>query len=498
MSESGQHVIAASARLWRMQLQGVRTTGIYCRASCRARPNAENVQPMPNALAALAAGFRPCLVCRPDRLPDLGLAKTSPQVASALCLIADGFLDESSTDALAVRVGYSTRQLVRLFEQEIGATPDFVARVQRAHLARRLLDESELTITEVAFAAGFQSIRQMNRVMRELFAFSPSELRKKRRRGDRLEALDGGLRLRVPYDGHLDGTRMIRYLAGRAIPGVEEVVGDEVPVYRRTTNACGHAGVVEVRDLQDRAHLEVTLHLATFASTIEQVQRVRSLFGLARSDGDAESALLRDPHLGEHVRKTPGLRLPGCFDPFETCVRILVGQQVSVAGASTVCGRLVERLGERVDVPLDGSLHSLFPTANALAGADPAMLDMPRARARAILGFAAAVAAGELDLYRRDDLSETLARLQALPGIGPWSAHLMAARVFAHSDAFPSSDLGLRKSAAGLRRNGDLSARELERYAEPWRPWRTTAAAYLWMVIPEQPMQAKRAKRQST
>lgn len=462
-----------------MQIQGVVTTGIYCRADCRARPNAENVRPMPNVIAAMAAGFRPCLRCRPDRLPDMGLTETSPQVAHALRLVADGYLDDASCEDLAKRVGYSARQLTRLFEEEIGASPDFVARACRAHMARRLLDESDLKVTDIAFAAGFQSIRQMNRVMHDLFGFSPSELRRKRRRGDVLEALDGGLRLRVPYHGVFNAERMIVYLSSRGIPGVEEVAGD---VYRRTINTCGHPGVVEVRDAGDGRHLEVTLHLATFASVLEQVRRVRSLFGLTRDDHPAEAALGGDAHLGPWLRSCPGLRLPGAYDAFETSIRVLVGQQVSVAGASTVCGRLVERLGERIDAPLPGSLHSLFPTANAIAAADVAVLDMPKARARAIIGFAQAVATGELDLYARESLEDTRRRLQALPGIGPWSADLIAARAMDHTDAFPASDLGLRKSAArAFGHEGIVSARELEQRSLSWRPWRTTAIAYLWM-----------------
>lgn len=462
-----------------MQIQGVTTSGIYCRADCRARPNAENVRPMPNVIAALAAGYRPCLKCRPDRLPDMGLSDTSPQVAHALRLIVDGYLDNASSKDLAKRVGYSTRQLTRLFEEEVGASPDFVARACRAHMARRLLDESDLKVTDIAFAAGFQSIRQMNRVMRDLFGFSPSELRAKRLRGDVLHTLDGGLRVRVPYHGVFNAKRMIAYLASRSIPGVEEVEGD---VYRRTINTCGHPGVVEVQDGGDGQHLEVTLRLPTFASVLEQVRRVRSLFGLTRNDHGAQAALLRDPDLGPWLCSCPGLRLPGAYDPFETSIRVLVGQQISVAGASIVCGRLVERLGKRIDAPLPGSLHSLFPTANAIAAAHVSVLDMPKARARAIIGFAQAVASGKLDLYAQESLDNTRRRLQSFPGIGPWSTDLIAARAMDHTDAFPASDLGLRKSATrAFGHNEIISARELEQRSLTWRPWRTTAIAYLWM-----------------
>jgi methylphosphotriester-DNA--protein-cysteine methyltransferase len=203
-----------------MGLRGVVTTGIYCQANCKARPSPSNVRRMRNAVEAQTAGFRPCLLCRPDRLPGLGIEQPAAKIASAVRLIAEGFLDSATTEQLADRIGYSTRHLVRLFQEHIGATPDFVARSRRAHLARRLIDESHLSISQIAFAAGFLSIRQMNRVMQELFGFSPSELRQKRRRGDALDPLDGGLRLRLPYSGRLDGQSLIRYLGARAIPGV--------------------------------------------------------------------------------------------------------------------------------------------------------------------------------------------------------------------------------------------------------------------------------------
>ncbi len=467
-----------------MRLQGVVTTGIYCRADCGARPKRENVQPMPNAITALAAGFRPCLLCRPDRLPGLGLELEQPaaEVAHALRLVAEGFLDSASTAQLAKRIGYSVRHLVRLFEQHVGASPDFVARARRAHLARRLLDESSLTITQVAFAAGFSSLRQMNRVMRTMFGFSPSQLRAKRARADRLDPLDGGLRLRISYRGPLAVSRLIAYLGARAIPGVEVVENGR---YRRTMNTCGHPGVLDVADAGDGRHLEATLHLATFGSIIEQVERIHALFGLRRDSEQAEQHLDRDPLLGPLVREQPGLRLPEAWDRFETAVRIMVGQQVSVAGASTITGRLVEQFGKAVEAPLPGGLRFLFPSAAALATADVCGLGMPRARAESIVRFASAVASGEIDLSRVAPLEDLVGALEALPGVGPWTAQLVAARVMGHPDAFPASDLGLRRSAARLlEKSKPISAAELAKLADAWRPHRATAAAYLWMSEP--------------
>lgn len=462
-----------------MRLQGVVTTGIYCRAECSARPDLTNVRPMRNAVEAMAAGYRPCLLCRPDRLPGLGFAQPVAEVAHALRLIADGYLDRATTEALAERIGYSTRQLVRLFKQHVGASPDFVARARRAHLARRLLDESALSIGEVAFAAGFSSTRQMNRVMRELFGFTPTVLRTKRRRGDRLEALDGGLRLRVPYAASLPVDRLLDYLGARAIPGVEAIADGH---YLRTSNTCGYPGVIELGPSQSSGHLEVVMHLATFGSILDQVRRARALFGLEQDVAAAREHLLRDRRLAPLVRREPGLRLPGAWDRFETAVRILVGQQVSVAGATTVTGALVERYGAPVETPLPAGLSRLFPSPEALAAASPEAMAMPQARSETIRRFADAVASGALDLCGRASLGETVAELQTLKGVGPWSAHLIAARVMGHPDAFPASDLGLRRAATrviGARKV--VSARELEELSQRWRPFRAFAAIHLWM-----------------
>ncbi len=462
-----------------MGLQGVVTTGIYCRAECSARPDPKNVRPMRNAVEAMAAGYRPCLLCRPDRLPGLGFAQPVAEVAHALRLIADGYLDGETTEALAERIGYSTRQLVRLFKQHVGASPDFVARARRAHLARRLLDESSLSIADVALGAGFRSTRQMGRVMRELFGFSPTALRTKRRRGDRLGGLDGGLRLRIPDGTAVPVERILGYLGARAIPGVEALTERG---YLRTVNTCGYPGLIELRRARSEGHLEAVMHLATFGSILDLVGRARALFGLDLEVEGAREHLLRDRHLAPLVRREPGLRLPGAWDRFETAVRILVGQQVSVAGATTVTGALVERYGAPVETPLPAGLARLFPSPEALAAASPGSLAMPRARAETIVRFAAAVASGELDLRGRASLDETIAELERLRGVGPWSAHLIAARVMGHPDAFPTSDLGLRRAASrmvGAQRV--ISARELEELSQRWRPFRSFAAIHLWM-----------------
>lgn len=461
-----------------MKIQGVKTTGIYCRADCGARPKAENVQPMRNSIAALAQGFRPCLVCRPDRLPDFGMDATASEITQAIRLIAEGFLDDANTEQLAQRVGYSARQLVRLFERHIGASPDFVARARRAHLARRMLDESDLSITKIAFAAGFSSLRQMNRVVHELFGFSPTQLRSKRSRKSRLDALDGGLRLRVPFDGTASHQQMIEYLGARAIPGVEIV---EDGCYKRTMNTCGHPGVIEVRVAESSGHLETTLHLATFGSILDQIERVRSLFGLNVDNSRAIAFLRKDELLGPVIRKNPDWQLPGVWDRFETSIRIIVGQQVSVTGASALTGHLAERFGQSIDAPLPGSLRNLFPSASDLSKAKLEKLGMPQARANTIKNFASAVTCGEIDLTSCAPLGDTVASLEQLPGIGPWTSHFIAGRVMRHQDAFPASDLGLRKAVATLfHKSKPVSVAKLEEIANSWRPYRFVAAAYLW------------------
>jgi AraC family transcriptional regulator of adaptative response / DNA-3-methyladenine glycosylase II len=421
------------------------------------------------------------------------IEQPAAEIEHALRLIAEGFLDSSNTEELASRIGYSSRQLVRLFEERVGASPDFVARSRRAHLARRLLDESDLSITQIAFASGFRSIRQMNRVMQALFGFSPSELRSKRLRGDPLDPLDGGIRLRVPYEGALDTTRSIRYLGARAIPGVEATTSD---VYRRSIITCGFPGVIDVRDPGDGPWLEVTMHLATIGSIIDEVQRVRSLFQLGHDPIGARRALRRDRVLGPLVRRRPGLRLVGAWNRFETSVRIIVGQQVSVGGASTVTGRIAERFGQSFDLELPDGLCRVFPTADTLANADLAQLGMPSARARTIRAFAEAVATGRIDLTRPAPLGDVCAELESLPGIGPWTSNLIAARVMGHPDAFAATDLGLRRAAAELLGHPEpLSASALETLGKSWAPYRTTAMAYLWMSSSEERHKRQRNER---
>ena len=462
-----------------MGVQAVSTTGIYCRPECSARPNAENVSAFSSPVAAEAAGYRSCLRCRPDRhVRADDLTHAPPAVVGAMSLISDGYLDRFDEAALARRIGYSTRQLRRLFEHHVGATPAFVARSRRAHFARRLLDESDFSMSVIARAAGFGSVRQMNRVIHEIFGFGPQDLRTRRRARDVLIA-DGGLRLRLPFVEPLDRSAARDHLEPRCTPGVESVDGS---VYRRTLAVCGNPGVVEVALGGDEPHVELTAHLPTFDSIIDDVSRIRQMFGLDDHVEEAERHLASDPMLAALVERQRGVRVIGGWDRFETAVRVVVGQQISVAGASTITGRIVVRHG----MPLGGSalgLTHVFPTADALIDLDARELGMPASRVATISALARAVTTGELDLYTPDPKA-VREQLTALPGIGPWTAEVIAMRANRDPDAFPARDLGIRHAVGGLL--GVVEPPEPSHVldlADRWRPYRALAAQHLWTSL---------------
>ena len=448
---------------------GVVTTGIYCRPGCSGNPLSRNTRPYSSAAAAEAAGFRPCLRCRPDREPAPGWVEAPELVCRALRAIADGALDDATEDALAARLGVSARHLRRLFDLHVGATPAEVARSRRAHFARRLLDDTDLPLAQVATAAGFNSVRQFNRVMKEVFRFTPIDLRARRRAPDRLVA-DGGLELRMPYRAPLAWEPMLSFLAPRAMPGVE-MVDLDTGIYRRVIELAGAPGVIEVSDEPERSTLRLRVHLPTFDGLVHLLASVRRLFDLDADPTVIDTALARDRMLRPLVRARRGVRVPGAIDPLEVSVRAVLGQQVSVAGATTLAGRVVERFGTPVPGIAALGLTHLFPGAATLAEADLTEVGLTGARARAVNELARAVATGDLELHRARDLEHTLAELQALPGFGPWTAHYVAMRACGERDAFPASDLGLRRILGD-----DPSAR-----AEGWRPWRAYGAVQIWL-----------------
>jgi AraC family transcriptional regulator of adaptative response / DNA-3-methyladenine glycosylase II len=451
------------------------TTGIYCRPGCSATPLRRNTRPYAFAAAAEAAGFRPCLRCRPDREPDPGWVDAPELVCRALRCIADGALDDGNEDDLAVRLGVSARHLRRLFDDHVGATPNEVARSRRAHFARRLLDDTDLPIAEVGYAAGFNSVRQMNRVMKEVFQFTPQELRARRRVADRPVA-DGGLVLRVPYRPPLAWDALLAFLSPRAIPGVE-VVDRDAGIYRRTVTLGGAPGVIEVWDEPDRSALKLRAHLPEFDGLVHLVAGVRRLFDLDADPGAIDLVLARDRALRPLVRTHPGMRVPGALDPFEVGVRAVLGQQVTVAGATTLAGRLVQAHGRKVAGLQPLGLTHLFPAPRTLRNADLTEIGLPAARANALRGFAGEIAAGRLQLEPGRDLAETTTALVALPGFGDWTAQYIAMRACGERDAFPAGDLGLRKAL------GASGAKEAAARADAFRPWRSYAAMHLWSSL---------------
>jgi AraC family transcriptional regulator of adaptative response / DNA-3-methyladenine glycosylase II len=457
-----------------MEISAVVTTGIYCRPGCGARPRADNVRKYPIAAAAEAAGYRACLQCRPYRSQQLVSWAGPELVCRAVRLILAGALDDGATEgALGARLGVSARHLRRLFTEHLGVTPDGLARSARVHFARRLLDDTDLTITEIAFAAGYGSLRQFNRHCRDVFREPPRALRARRRVPDRLVA-DGGLELRLPYPGPFDWETMAGYFAARALPGVESVAGN---VYRRTIMVEGDPGLIELRPGSDD-HLIGVVHLPHWEGLIHVVARAR---GIANLDFDPDEPLGRladDPAVGALIRTRPGLRPPGTWDPVETGVRAIIGQQVTVAGANTIAGRLVERVGTPVPGLKAFGLTHTWPSAATLAEADLDGLGLTRARINAIRAFAGAVADGTLRLDGSVGLDRLVDSVTALDGLGAWTAHYLALRI-GEPDAWPHSDLGLMRA---LKRLLPDSAPSFSVVADRWRPHRAVAATHLWMM----------------
>jgi AraC family transcriptional regulator of adaptative response / DNA-3-methyladenine glycosylase II len=475
---------------------GVTSTGIYCRPSCPARtPKRENMRFYASAAAAQQAGFRACLRCRPDATPG------SPEwnvradvVARSMRLIRDGVVDREGVEGLAARLGYSTRQLNRLVTAEVGTGPLAIARAQRSQTARVLLETTDLPIAHVAFAAGFASVRQCNDTMRQIFADTPRGLRVRAARSRHGTGAHGdttqGIRLRLPCRQPFDPASVIDFLAARALPGVEAVDG---LAYRRSLRLPHGHGVVSLRavgagDGQGRggrdgpSFVEGDLVLSDLRDLTTAVSRCRQLLDLDADPVAVRDALCDDPAIGPLVRTAPGRRVPGTADPFELAVRAVIGQQVSVAGARTVAGRLVQAAGEPVPAP-DGDITHLFPTPAALADLaerTPASFAMPAGRRRALAALATALERGDVVMDPGADPVEVRRALVLLPGIGPWTAEYVALRALRDPDAFMPTDLGIRRGARALGLSGDPAP--LLAHAERWRPWRSYAMAHLWSV----------------
>jgi AraC family transcriptional regulator of adaptative response / DNA-3-methyladenine glycosylase II len=465
-------------------MQGVNavvTTGIYCRPGCGAQPLAQNVRAFTVAAAAEAAGFRACLRCRPYRRP-LAVDWAGPElVCRAIHLVLDGVLDHGSEASLADHLGVSPRHLRRLFMAHVGVTPDGLARSVRAHFARRLLDDTDLTVTEIAFAAGFGSLRQFNRACREVFRASPRELRSKRRLADRLVA-DGGLTLRLAFDGALDWPAMTAHLAGTAIPGVEHV-GDGV--YRRTIVVRGDPGVLELMPGGDD-HLVLRAHLPHWRDLLHVVSRARRIAGLDSSLDQPVRQLGHDPVIGPLVRNRPGVRVPGTWDAFGTGVRAIVEQHTTPAAAGALLGRLVEHHGTPVGGLRQLGLTHTFPDPGILARADLAEIGLSARASATIRAFAGGVVDGTIRLDRSVSLDRLVGSISALDGVGSWTAHYLALRL-GELDACPLSDRDLHRY---VPERGRLAPPTV--VIDAWRPWRALAVTHLWATCRSPTLAAER------
>jgi AraC family transcriptional regulator of adaptative response / DNA-3-methyladenine glycosylase II len=455
---------------------GVLTTGIYCRPVCPARtPRRENVRFYPSAAAAQEAGFRPCLRCRPETAPEQGAWRgTSNTVSRGLGLIAAGELDGegASVEQLASRLGVGERQLRRLFEQHLGASPNAVAQTRRVLFAKQLLHETTLSMSDVAFASGFGSVRRFNETFQRLYGRPPSALR---RRGTALRTGPAApvtvhLRYRPPFEWE----RVLEYLAERALEGVERV--DERG-YARTVREDGEVGSVEVFHLPDAESLRVTVRCASVRALPRLVLRVRRVFDLGADLGRIGEHLAQDPLLAPLVSQRPGLRVPGGWDGFELGVRAILGQQVSVGAGRALAEQLVRLAGARALV--GAGLARAFPTPEQVLSAELGKLGMPAARREALQALARATLEEPTLFDAGASVEATVERLCRVRGVGAWTAGYVALRAAREPDAFPAGDRGLQRGY-GLLAGAEPSAAELERESERWRPWRAYAAAYLW------------------
>jgi AraC family transcriptional regulator of adaptative response / DNA-3-methyladenine glycosylase II len=470
----------------------VRTTGIYCRPSCPARtPKRENVRFYRTAAAAQAAGFRACKRCRPDISPGSPeWDRRADLVGRAMRLIADGVVDRIGVGGLAGQLGYTERHVHRQLVAVVGAGPLGLARAQRSQTARVLLETTALPVSSVAFASGFQSLRQFNATIREIFALTPSELRARARKRGRPEE-SGAIVLRLPHRDPIDAQALIDFLAMRAVPGVEEAIDG---AYRRSLSLPIASGVVELRPAD--GHIQARYWLDDVRDLAAAMQRTRLLLDLDSDPYSVLEALGGDELLGPLVQSSPGRRVPGHVDGHELAVRAVLGQQVSVAAAATLAARLTSEHGVALERPI-GAVTHLFPSAGALAALDPSRLGMPRTRARAIQGLSRAVAERQICLDAGVDRDRVRHDLLALGGIGPWTVEYIAMRALRDPDAFPAGDLGIHHALERLGQSGSRAA--AERLSENWRPYRAYAVQHLWASLTAGPSEAaRRDARRST
>ncbi len=456
---------------------GVRTTGIYCRPICPANPpKRENITFYPTAAAASEAGLRPCLRCRPECAPGTpAWSGTSTTVSRGLRLIAEGALDEGNVERLSERLGVTSRHLRRLFTKHLGASPLAIAHTQRLHFAKRLIDDTAMSMQEIASVSGYGSVRRFNDTFRKTYGRAPRDLRR-----DGAKVVAGkGLTVRLSYRQPYDWPGMLAFFAARAIPGVEHIADG---CYSRSIVAHGNPGIITLRDEPQRCNLLLTLYGASTRSLFPIVQHAREVFDLDAPISDITRALSTDPVLKQELRRAPGIRVPGAWDGFEVSVRAILGQQVSVKAATTLAGRVAERYGEPLHIETGGNADLptvVFPRPERLMRARFNAMGLIGSRIDTIRLMAKSVANGDVVFETSQDSAAFCAAITELRGIGDWTAQYIAMRALKHPDAFPASDLGLLRAfdAPGRAR---LRPAQLLQMAESWRPWRAYAARLLW------------------
>jgi AraC family transcriptional regulator of adaptative response / DNA-3-methyladenine glycosylase II len=461
---------------------GVRSTGIYCRPVCPARhPLRRNVSFFACAAAAEEAGLRPCRRCRPETAPGSSAWRgSSVTVERALRLIETGTLDTEDLETLASRVGVGARHLRRLFLRELGTTPSTIAKTRRLHFARRLLAETKIPIADVAFHAGFASLRTFNDALRNAYGDTPSSLRRAQTSAANPTATPGSVSLRLAYRPPLSWQSTLDFLQPRLLPGIETRSADS---WQRVCTSGSSVFSVEVTHHQSADALVATITDPPAGSLAALVRRLRRVFDLDADPHAVAEVLSGDPVLAPSVRANIGLRVPGAWDLFEILARAILGQQISVPAATTLTKRLIEQLGVRHDVPsgFAGGIGYTFPEPAVLAEADLSKVGLPKARTATLRSIAAAVADGSLPLEQPWETNEFEEALTSFAGIGPWTARYVAMRGLGDPDAFPDADLGLIRA---LEKAGvPAKARDLRARAENWRPWRAYGALHLWSTL---------------
>jgi AraC family transcriptional regulator, regulatory protein of adaptative response / DNA-3-methyladenine glycosylase II len=448
---------------------GVLGSGVYCRPTCPAPTAKEkNVRYFPSAAAAAEAGFRPCLRCRPECSPGTpAWSGTSNTVSRALRLIAESGLEDGGVEALAGRLGVGSRHLRRLFLKHLGATPIAVAHTRRLHFAKKLIDETRLPMSQVALASGFGCVRRFNAAIQKVYRRTPTRIRRLARPAASQAENQYFFRLRFRPPYHWDG--MLSFLAKRAIPGVEVV---EDGIYRRSVSLNGRRGYFEVSLDEERNALAVRIQFGDPCVLFLITERIRAMFDLNADWTDIARTLRSDSALAERICKTPGLRVPGCWDGFELAIRAIIGQQISVPAATGLAGRVARAFGEPFSPA--AKLSHLFPMPQVLAEADLTKAGLTKRRAETVRTLAREVCAGTIRFDGIINSEDFLARLCDIPGIGKWTAQYVAMRALGEPDALPTGDIGL------LRVLALKNAQELEHRSEAWRPWRAYATIYLW------------------